>query len=799
MRRLCIATGAGRTAKMWKNTAMTWEGLQERLSQTSRTSETQGEYRNMTKAQQDAIKDIGGFVGGKLEGGRRRAGDVAFRDILTLDADFAAEDFCGQLELFLSCAWCAYSTHKHTPEKPRLRLLVPLDRPVSAEEYEAIARKLAEEVGIDQFDDTTYQAHRLMYWPSTSIDGEYVFRAADGAFLSADAMLGKYRDWHDVTEWPTSGRTQKRRERLLKNQEDPTGKGGIIGAFCRSYSVEEAMEAFLPGVYTPCATAGRYTFAAGSTAAGAVVYDGGKFLYSNHATDPAGGTLCNAFDLVRLHRFRDLDDGAVEGTPTAKLPSYLKMQELAAGDEKVRLRLHEERMAEMERDFGGLLEAGGDPGNDDWALLLEVDQKGRCIPSINNVKVILTHDAALKGKIRRNEFTRKYKVFGGVPWEKDAKERDWTDADDAGLRHYMERAYHIKGKSAIEDAWTLVANENRYHPVREYLDGLVWDGVPRLETLFIDYLGAEDNAYTRAVTRMALVAAVARIFVPGIKYDTVLVLVGPQGCGKSYILKRLGGEWFSDSLTTVQGKEAFEQIQGFWIIEMAELAALKKYEVETIKLFTAKSEDAYRAAYGHHVETHKRQCVFFGTTNTYDFLKDMTGNRRFWPVDVDPERAGKDLWADFTDGEVRQVWAEAVSLFRQNEKIHIDDRELKRMAEEAQDRHLEESPLAGAVKGYLDRLLPEDWETMDLFARRMFMQKDGFGLDIHAEKQREKVCALEVWCELLDGERKDLTRQKSREINDAILKTGEWERAKSGMRFGDLYGHQKGFVRRCKL
>ncbi len=455
-------------------------------------------------------------------------------------------------------------------------------------------------------------------------------------------------------------------------------------------------------------------------------------------------------------------------------------------------------MEEMRRDFGGI-QTEETPENGEWALLLEVDQKGKCVPSINNAKVILTHDAALKGKIRRNEFTRKYEVSGGVPWGRDAGEREWTDADDAGLRHYMEQVYRIKGKSVIEDAWTLAANENRYHPVRDYLNGLVWDGVPRLETLFIDYLGAEDTPYTRAVTKMAIVAAVARIFVPGIKYDTVLVLVGPQGCGKSYVLKRLGGEWFSDSLTTVQGREAFEQIQGFWIIEMAELAALKKYEVETIKLFTAKSEDAYRAAYGHHVETHKRQCVFFGTTNTYDFLKDMTGNRRFWPVDVEPERAKKDLWTDFTDEEVRQVWAEAVCLFRQNEKIHIDDRELKRMAEEAQDRHLEESPLAGAVKGYLDRLLPEDWETMDLSARRMFMQNDGFDMDIHAEKPREKVCALEVWCELLNGEKKNLTRQKSREINDVILKTGEWERAKSGMRFGDLYGHQKGFIRKCKL
>ena len=792
MRKLCIATGGSRTAKLWKNTRWTWEELKDRLKLTTRTAESQGEYFNMTKSQQDAVKDVGGFVGGKLKNGSRKAGTVECRDILTLDADFAAEDFCDQLDIFLSCAFCVYSTHKHTPEKPRLRLIIPLDRSVTAEEYEAISRKVAEEIGIDQFDDTTYQAHRLMYWPSTSQGAEYVFHAADGPFLSADQILKKYKNWQDVTEWPTSGRTLKARERLLKKQEDPTTKKGMVGAFCRTYTVEEAMEAFLQGVYTACDTADRYTYAAGSTAAGAIVYDGGKFLYSNHATDPAGGMLCNAFDLVRIHKFRDLDDEAKDGTPTVKLPSYLKMLELASTNDKVRLKMQQERMEGCKKDFEGI----AFEGDTEWSLQLEVDQKGKCLSTINNAKIILAHDETLKGKIRKNEFTKKYRVFGVVPWEKETKERDWTDADDAGLRHYIETVYKIKGKAIIEDAWMLTANENRYHPVRDYLNGLVWDGTPRVETVLIDYQGAEDSKYTRAVTRKALVAAVARIFIPGIKYDNVLVMVGPQGCGKSSLLKKLGQDWFSDSLTTVQGKEAYEQIQGFWIIEMAELAAMKRHEVEAIKQFTAKSEDAYRAAYGHHVETYKRQCVFFGTTNTYDFLKDMTGNRRFWPVDVNPEKATKDMWEELTSAEIGQIWAEAVMLFRNHEKIHLDDQEIDRMAKEEQDRHLEESPLTGDIKAYLDKPLPEDWDSRGLAARRMYMQEEGFTFENPSLKPREKVCALEIWCELFNGDKKDLTRQKSKEINDIILKTGEWERTRAGIRFGELYGYQRGFIRK---
>lgn len=767
----------------------------ERLSTTSRTPESQGEYKNMTKSQQDKIKDIGGFVAGKLKNGSRKAENVESRDIITLDADFAAVDFCDQLDIFLSCAWCVYSTHKHTPEKPRLRLLIPLDRSATAEEYEAVARKIADNIGIDQFDDTTYQPHRLMYWPSTSMDGEYVFRTGKGEFLSVDSILQQYKDWTDVSEWPVSGRTLQRKDRLLKKQEDPCSKNGIVGAFCRTYNVEEAMEKFLPGVYVPCAMEDRYTYAAGSTAAGAVIYDDGKFIYSNHATDPAGGVLCNAFDLVRLHKFRELDEEAAEGTPTVKLPSYLEMRELASNDAEVRMTLHKEKLACSQKDFAGISIAE-DEDDDSWVLEMDVDGKGNYMATIHNAKMILSHDPLLKGKIRKNEFTQKYRVFGALPWNTDERERDWEDNDDSGLRYYIEKVYQIKGKANIEDAWGLVANENRYHPVRDYLESLVWDGVPRVETLFIEFMGAEDNAYTRAVSRIALTAAVARIFAPGIKYDNVVVLVGPQGCGKSTILKKLGRDWFSDTLTTMQGKEAYEQIQGFWIIEIGELAAMKRYEVETVKQFTSKSEDSYRAAYGHHVETHKRQCVFFGTTNTYDFLKDMTGNRRFFPVDVHPEKAVKDVWKDLDTKAVDQIWAEAVSLFRNGEKFYMWNDDLKRMAEEVQDSHLEESPLAGAVLAFLDKKIPKNWDEIDLCAKRDFIRGESFVSDIKGEVYRDKVCALEIWCELFDGERKDLSRQKSKEINDIIEKTGEWIRAKKSLRFSGAYGVQKGFIRK---
>lgn len=787
-----IAVGESRTEKIWKNTTVTWKQFTERLKTTTRTAESQGEYKNMTKAKQDALKDVGGFIGGKLKQGHRKRSCVEYRSLLTLDIDFAKSDFCENLDLFLGSTYCIYSTHKHTPEKPRLRLVIPLSRNCTPEEYEAVARQIAYDIGIDMFDDTTYQPHRLMYWPSTSLDGEYIFIEETRKPLDVDETLLKYENWKDVTQWHYSSKTVKKRKTLIQKQQNPTEKSGIVGAFCKAYTVDSVIETFLYNVYEKCAIEGRYTYCEGSTGAGAVVYEDGLFLYSNHATDPAGGILCNAFDLMRIHKFIQLDEEAEEGTPTVKLPSYKAMEEFASKDDEVKKVLHKERMAEIAKDFEGL--ETDEQENMDWTLTLEIDSKGRVASTIDNIKKILENDMALKKKIKLNEFTKKYKVFDGVPWEKEKQERNWTDNDDAGLRHYLEKAYDIKGKSNIEDAWSLVANENKYHPVRDYLNSLDWDGQKRLETFFIDYLGAENNNYVKEVTKKAIVAGVARIYVPGIKYDNLLVLIGAQGCGKSQSIKKLAKKWFSDTLCTIQGKEAYEQIQGFWIIEIAELAAMKKMEIEAIKHFITKSEDAYRAAYGRHVEIYQRQCVFFGTTNKYEFLKDTTGNRRFWPIDVFPERASKNLWKDLTDEEVDQIWAEAVELFRKGEKLYLDE-DIKYMAEQEQDRHLEESPLTGDILMYLDKKLPENWENYDLSKRRAYIHGTDFGKAEEGTVERQKVCPLEIWCELFQGDKKDFNITKSKEIKDVILKTGEWGQEAKRLRFGDLYGTQRGFIR----
>lgn len=350
---LTIATGRSRTEKDWKNREMLWSQLVDRLSRTTRTGETFAEYTKMTKAQQDQIKDVGGFVGGSLKGGRRKTEAVVWRQVITLDADFVKGDFWASVETMLGCACLVYSTHKHSPQNPRLRLVIPLTRPITPDEYPAVSRRIAADLGIDFFDDTTYQPHRLMYWPSTAADGEYVFHYSDEPWLDPDTILARYPDWKDTSYWPESSRVQQARQKLADKQGDPLSKPGVVGAFCRTYTITAAIEKFLSDIYGP-AGEGRYTYLPGSTAGGLVVYDNDTFAYSHHGTDPIGGKLVNAFDLVRLHKFGSLlDEDATPGTPTVKLPSYEAMLEFCQNDELVKETLHQEWLAAVEEDFKG--------------------------------------------------------------------------------------------------------------------------------------------------------------------------------------------------------------------------------------------------------------------------------------------------------------------------------------------------------------------------------------------------------------------------------------------------------------
>jgi hypothetical protein len=541
---LHIAVGRSRQETKWKNTTTTWAEFLKRISTTTRTYETVAEYKKMGKTEQDRIKDVGGYVGGTLREGRRKNGYVDARSLITLDADFATPDLWSDVELMAEFAIAAYSTHKHTRASPRLRFLIPLSRDVSPEEYEAIARWIANEWGMDYFDDTTYEPARLMYWPSTSKDGEFFFEVADNPILDPDTVLAKYKNWKDSSYWPESSRSTGIRKKTADKQGNPLTKPGLVGAFCRTYEIEEAIATFLPDSYIKCDTPGRYTYQGGSTAAGLVIYDG-KFAYSNHATDPISGQLCNAFDLVRIHLFGELDLDAKPETPMNKLPSWTKMCEMVGTDENVRKTIGEERLKTAESDFSAPLPDSKE-NSTDWMKRLTVTKGGGFEPSLNNFYLILENDPNLQIIKGRDLFCDKNIVEGKAPWPRDNTCNIWTDVDDAGLRWYISNVYKLEAKEKIIDAVRMVFEKRSFHPVKEFIESTEWDEIPRVESVLIDYLGAKDTPYIRAITRKTLVAAVARVYDPGCKFDYMLTLVGDQGIGKTLLAcegKRATKHW----------------------------------------------------------------------------------------------------------------------------------------------------------------------------------------------------------------------------------------------------------------
>jgi putative DNA primase/helicase len=807
---LDIATGKSRKETSWKNKNVKWSQLLDKLSTTHRTHETFAEYLGGKKSWQDNIKDIGGFVGGYLSGGRRKNGSMLHRQLLTLDLDFAKTSLWDEFTLFYDCAACLYSTHKHEPSNPRYRLIIPLDREVVPDEYIAIARRIAGNLGIDLFDDTTFEPVRLMYWPSTSKDGQYEFCKQDGPWLSADEMLASYQDWRDSSEWPVSSRVGEVIRRNIKKQGDPLEKPGLVGAFCRTYTIHEAIELFLPDIYEACSIEDRYTYKEGSTSGGLVTYDD-KFAFSHHGTDVASGRLCNAFDLVRLHKFGLKDEDCKPDVPVNKLPSYLAMCDFTTADKKIMLTIGEERLAKAKDDFDGVdvrsenVAAENEEGPEysspetsedskEWLSKLEADRKGNYYPTIDNIVLVLENDPAFKANMAFDEFEQRAVLRRHLPWRKVVRNtRYLTDRDASLLEHHLEKNYKISS-SKLDKALDVIFERHNFHPVRQYLNGLKWDSMRRVDTILIDYLGAEDNEYVRAVTRKTLVAAVARVYRPGVKFDCVLSPIGKQGMGKSTLFKKLGKQWFTDTFNfhMLQGKEGYEQIRGAWMVEIGELAGLPKIDIERVKGFISAAEDRYRQAYGKRVEIFPRQNIFIGPGNKPDPFKDQSGNRRFWPVLVDKDKATKDLFTDLTNEEVNQVWAEAVSLYRGGETLFLDGNvEVQAIA--VQRDHTEEHPWTGIIAEYLEKKLPDGWDQMGKYARIAFLRGED-ELQPTGITERTKVCVPEIWTEALER-RETIDSYNANIIKDIMRNIPGWTELHRQIRYGNYGPQRKGFMR----
>jgi len=382
---------------------------------------------------------------------------------------------------------------------------------------------------------------------------------------------------------------------------------------------------------------------------------------------------------------------------------------------------------------------------------------------VHNFEVVMDKDSRFGGKIRLNEFAQQPYLYGSVPWENENNCRAWSSHDDSALFSLIQVDYGLKSRQDFADALKNVSMRNKFHPVRELLDALTWDGEVHIRKLLPEYLGAEDSDYTYQVMRLWMLGAVSRVYKPGNKFDYTIILQGSQGIGKSTFLKlmALDDSWFNDSLDSLDSDKAVQSLTGSWIIELAELKSLARTAggVESVKRFLTATQDKYRIPYERRADTFYRQCVFAGTTNKDDFLQDETGNRRFLIIHTGVTKPFKSLFIPEAMDDIKQAWAEAVHIWKNEDPQLILPENCMQQAKELQEANMADDGKRGIILDYLEG--------------------------------KTQVCAREIWFEALEESISPKSYQTS-EINSIIAKVPGWQRMKTPRKF-PKYGSQRGF------
>jgi putative DNA primase/helicase len=707
-------------------------------------------------------KDCGSYVAGALLDGIRDNDHVLSRSALTLDADYPDADLPAKVAE-LPHAALIHTTFSSTADKPRYRILVPLDRPVLPEHYRVAADALVTRLGSHQFDTTTTEPARLMLKPATSDPSAYFYAVTPGppasvTELMADASLADAplpRNW----------------------KRDPTELGGSAGAFNRVYTIEEAIDHFaLP--YTPY-TADRWTYAPASNVGGLHRIDDNELVFSHHATDPAHGRACSAFDLVRLHLFGDRDAEVTPATPITRHPSHAAMVELADADERVR--------AELFKDFAPASEQV-----EDIRHQLEL-KNGKVVDSAANLQALGELDPALK-VLTWDGMTRTVVANPRLPW----REGDpvFTDGDMARLMFHLETAYGLK--LSKDRAYALVrslAEDRVFFAPRDYLLGLRWDGRSRMRTCFP---GVTPTDYTEMVARKCLVGAVARMIDPGCQMDLSLVLAGPEGIGKTRWMRAMSKGWFAQlgSLHPNQMTETRRQLYSGWIVISDEGHSMRLAEVNALKSFLTETHDTFRAPYDRFAQQRARHSVIWSTTNDQQFLRRAEGNRRFLVVSCDSE-ADPEV---FTEAFVDQLWAEAVFLYTvEGEQPYLDPEQATTAAEH-RDPFEEEDIELGQLVDYLDMPVPAEWGELTVEAKHEWYRYGRHHLDPLEPAptgRQEAVCTSEVLDGLYGPSRNRMNRKVDQlQIGELIRRAG-WTstRRREDRRWVRGYGWQNVYTR----
>ena len=403
---------------------------------------------------------------------------------------------------------------------------------------------------------------------------------------------------------------------------------------------------------------------------------------------------------------------------------------------------------------------------------IEYDKDGneksrKLIQSVKNFEIALDNDGRFKGKIKFDEFSQQTYLMGNTPWETSRNNyRAWSSFDDSALFAILQSDYGLNSRNDYFDALKNVAMRNRFHPVRDLLNSLKWDGREHIKGLLPDYLGAEDSEYTYQVWRLWMLGAVSRIFQPGCKFDYTVIFQGRQGLGKSTFLQlmALNDGWFNDSLDSLDSDKAAQSLMGSWIIELAELKSLARTAggVDSVKRFLTATQDKYRVPYERRADIFLRQSVFAGTTNKSDFLQDETGNRRFLIVQTGVHEPKKNLFDPEAMNDIKAAWAEAVHIYKTEKPKLLLPESCRKQAEELQAESMSDDGKIGIIQEYLS--------------------------------DKHRTCAIEIWQKAL-GEQGRPAKWQASEINNIILGLPGWERVSNPTKFGE-YGSQRGFQRK---
>ena len=400
---------------------------------------------------------------------------------------------------------------------------------------------------------------------------------------------------------------------------------------------------------------------------------------------------------------------------------------------------------------------------------LDLTDNGAIRNSIRNCLTVFQNDPYLQGAVRYNILTERIDIVKPLWWSKPTATLNETDLNYLML--YLEDKYALTSEKKIQKAISIVADCNRYHPIRDYLNSLEWDGTERIRYALPRFLGAEESEYTYEALKLFMLGAISRVFKPGCKFEVMLCLVGGQGAGKSTFFRLLAvrDEWFSDDLKKLDDDNVYRKIQGHWIIEMSEMIATANAKsIEEIKSFLSRAKETYKVPYETHPADRLRQCVFGGTSNTMDFLPlDRSGNRRFLPVMVNPERAEVHILEDEAASRayIDLMWAEAMFIYRNGPVRLTLSKDMDRELRELQKQFMPEDTKAGLIQAFLDNF-------------------DG-----------TQVCSKLIYAEALNHPFDEPKQWEIREINEIMNNSIEGWTPFSNPRIFARYGRQRGWER----